>query len=197
MARGGTRGSIIQAGIELFLDAGFNRTGIQAIVNHSDVPKGSFYTYFKSKEEFAIEVIEAYTAQFDQLCEEILDDVSRPPIERLKRYFTTLRDTFSRQSFRRGCLLGNLTLEMADQSVPIMLKLRSSFDRLEGHIQHCLDEAIEAGELPGGADTKRLAAFCIDAWEGAILRMKVKKSSAPLELFTEMFFSKLLGISPQ
>jgi TetR/AcrR family transcriptional regulator, transcriptional repressor for nem operon len=38
-----------------------------------------------------------------------------------------------------------------------------------------------------------MAAFLIDAWEGAMLRAKVEQSKAPLETFVDVTFKRILG----
>ena len=48
------RSSILDAGAALMLRKGYHGTGIQKIVDAAGVPKGSFYNYLKSKEDFAL-----------------------------------------------------------------------------------------------------------------------------------------------
>ncbi len=61
-----TRSNLIQAGLQMIHAEGYSASGIQGIVERADVPKGSFYTYFDSKEAFGVEVIDAYSAQADK-----------------------------------------------------------------------------------------------------------------------------------
>ncbi|MGS6269660.1 TetR/AcrR family transcriptional regulator, partial [Enterobacter hormaechei] len=55
-----TRNDLIRSGLELLTQNGFLSTGVDAIVKNASVPKGSFYYYFKSKEEYAQTVLSAY-----------------------------------------------------------------------------------------------------------------------------------------
>src|SRR6516164_1765695 len=54
------RTRLLNAGGRVVYEMGFNASGVQDIVGAADVPKGSFYSYFDSKEAFAAEVLEAY-----------------------------------------------------------------------------------------------------------------------------------------
>ncbi|ELI0617053.1 helix-turn-helix transcriptional regulator [Escherichia coli] len=49
-----TRNDLIRSGLELLTQNGFLATGVDAIVKNANVPKGSFYYYFKSKEDYAV-----------------------------------------------------------------------------------------------------------------------------------------------
>ncbi|SMD02241.1 transcriptional regulator, TetR family [Desulfocicer vacuolatum DSM 3385] len=55
------RTRLIEIGLRLFSHYGYNGTEIKAIVDEVGVPKGSFYNYFKSKEDFTVAGIEFYS----------------------------------------------------------------------------------------------------------------------------------------
>ena len=48
MRKRDTKQALIEAGSALFLERGYNDTGLNKILQRADVPKGSFYHYFKS-----------------------------------------------------------------------------------------------------------------------------------------------------
>ena len=52
------REAIIASGAELMLRKGYHGTGVQEIVDGANVPKGSFYHYFNSKEDFVVSAME-------------------------------------------------------------------------------------------------------------------------------------------
>ena len=49
------REKIIKISADLFHQYGYNSVGLSTILNKAEVPKGSFYHYFKSKEDLLIE----------------------------------------------------------------------------------------------------------------------------------------------
>ena len=57
-----TKQRLIDAGLRMLLQQGYNGLGIQALLDATNTPKGSFYHHFKDKEEFALEVVDAYMA---------------------------------------------------------------------------------------------------------------------------------------
>src|SRR6266487_2493140 len=105
---------IVQVGLDIVLSRGFNATGVEAILKQANVPKGSFYNFFSSKEEFALAIIDKFVADRGELLHLIFKDESLPPLERIKKSFTTLIALFDGNNCTKGCLIGNLSLEMSD-----------------------------------------------------------------------------------
>ena len=91
-----------------------------------------------------------------------------------------------------GCLLGNLSIEIAAQSPEIRKTLVLAFDAWEGAIANVLREAIERGELRSSDDPKKLAALLVNGWEGAQVRSKALQNDKPLNLFFDHAFNVLL-----
>ena len=60
-----TRQHILDCGYQLIARQGFSNVGLAQILKHAEVPKGSFYHYFKSKELFGEALIQDYFAQYD------------------------------------------------------------------------------------------------------------------------------------
>lgn len=191
MGKDDTRAKLLQAGEVAFLEKGFHSTGIQEILAAAGVPKGSFYYYFKSKEDFGIQVVEAYARSYDERIDPILADASRSPLERLRGVFEFLAADFVARGLRHGCLVGNLSQEMADRSDAFRTRLDEIMASWHRSFTDCLLEARAAGEFSSGWDATKLASFCLDGWEGAVLRAKVTKSAAPLEDFIEVVFEIL------
>ena len=52
---------IIRKGLKALYQKGYNATGVQEIANAAEIPKGSFYNYFKNKEDFAVEAMRLFT----------------------------------------------------------------------------------------------------------------------------------------
>jgi len=115
-----TRESLIGVGLKLIQSGGYTATGINQILDAAKIPKGSFYHHFSTKDEFVMEVIRRYAAGEGERLERLLDDPDTPPLKRLRRYFKDLIATYGRRGGPiAGCLLGNLSLEVAGQSAEI------------------------------------------------------------------------------
>lgn len=193
MKRTDTKDDIVRAGLEIMLTKGFNATGVDAILKQADVPKGSFYHHFSSKEEFGLAVIDEFIAQMGASSQSILADRSLPPLARLRRYFESLIDRFEKNHCTKGCLIGNLGLEMSDQSEALRQRLNEGLGYWTDAVASVLVEAQEARALPAGLDPRLLAGIILSFFEGALLFGKVKKSVEPLQCFLSLFFDRLLA----
>ena len=188
-----TRNRLIEAGLELMRRQGYGATGLNEILETARVPKGSFYHYFGSKEEFTAAVIERYAVLAGVRFEEALSNTRLAPLKRLRRYFEELVGIAGQAAPIQGCLLGDLSLEVADASPLLQGFLSSSFTRWQASVAAVLREAVEKGDLPRSTRPEALAGFLLNSWEGALLRSQADKSDAPLKDFLHYVFEELLG----
>ncbi len=192
MTRDLTRARLLEHGTRLILEQGYNHTGIQAVLQAAGVPKGSFYHYFKTKEEFGLAILNEYFDAHMGNVDRFFSDRSLSPLARLRGCFEFCIGYFSSREWRDGCLLGNLSMELADQNPAFRVRLQEHFAIWSRRVEDCLAEAQRAGELGPDADIRNLADFCVNSWEGAIVRMKASKSSEPFRTFLSLFFDVLL-----
>lgn len=192
MGKMATRELLLDAGWEVLADRGYNHAGLDTIVQAAGVPKGSFYYYFTSKEEFGLAVLERFAERVAAELGAYLDDPSVRPLERLRRLSLALLDCLESRGCRRGCLVGNLCQEMSDQSEAFRLKLDGIFRDWSGRYAACLRMAQEAGELSPELDAEALGEFWLMGWQGALLRAKAARSTAPLRTFLDVMFGMVL-----
>jgi len=188
-----TRENLIEVGLRLIRSAGYTATGINQILEAAEVPKGSFYHHFSTKDEFVMEVIRRYVAGEQERLDRLLDGSNLSPLKKLRGYFKEMITTYgSRSGPHVGCLLGNLSLEIAAQHTEIRNLLRQAFDGWQDAIAKTIREAVERQELPKEANADDLAALLVNGWEGAQVRAKAEQSDKPLELFFNNAFNVLL-----
>jgi TetR/AcrR family transcriptional regulator, transcriptional repressor for nem operon len=187
-----TRLALIKAGRRIIVEKGYNHTGIQEILQVVGVPKGSFYHFFSSKEEFGLAIIDYDSQMHDRIVEQYLNDLNLGPLDRLKRYFTYKVEEFETLQYREGCLFGNLAQEMADQNEPFRLRLQGATDRWRHQFAECIQAAQAGGEISKERSAKELSEFCLNSWEGALLQMKLSKSDAPLKNYVQFMFGVVL-----
>jgi TetR/AcrR family transcriptional repressor of nem operon len=190
MARPNVREQILDAGLKTLLEKGFNGCGVQEITDAAGVPKGSFYNHFESKEALGAEIVERYAR--DNPRRAVLKDASLPPLERLRAYFGAMSESCIENGFSRGCLLGNFSAEMSSQSPLIRERLAGLFAAWTKDIEACVRQAQAEGAVKNTADPAELAAFLLDAYEGALLRARVDRSGAPFQRFHNLAFSQIL-----
>lgn len=192
MTSNDTRNHIINTGADLIGQKGFGATGINAVLTTAGVPKGSFYHYFSSKNDFGLAVIDAFTQEYDARLDQILNDTSRPCVDRLYAYFNSGLETMTSCEFTRGCLIGNLGQELAGQNETFRQRLDTVFKGWEKRFERCIEEARQAGDVDESVNPADVASFLLSGWEGAILRAKVLKSTEPMERFVRVFFHQCL-----
>jgi TetR/AcrR family transcriptional repressor of nem operon len=192
MKRIHNKDDIVQVGLDLVLSRGFNATGVEAILKQAKIPKGSFYNFFSSKEDFGLALIDKFVNARQEVFYPIFSDESRPPLERVKRSFETLIETFEEHDCSQGCLLGNLGQEMADQFENVRQLLEESLQKWSSGIATLLLQAQQEKALPADMDADMLAENLISSFQGALLYAKVKKSPEPLRDFIHLYFDRFL-----
>lgn len=189
-----TRDTLIDTGVELLLSHGFTASGINRIVGAAKVPKGSFYHFFPGgKEAFALAVIKRYHERASADRAAHLLAPGAPPLVRLRAHFAGFADGFFAQGFRQGCLLGNLSAEIADQMPAVRAALQTAFAAWVDDVARVLAEARESGAVSADCQPDRIARTMVAAWEGALLVMKAQRSSQALDDFQRLWFDDILS----
>ncbi len=187
-----TRDHLLQVGLRRIRSLGYAATGVKEILDEADVPKGSFYHHFASKEAFAKEVLALYVRGENERAAKLLGEGKAAPLRRLRRYFEEIISIYGPAATISGCLMGNLSLEMADHSDSIQSLLHQSFAIWQTAVAGVLQEAIDRGDLARSAKPQELAGFLLNSYEGALLRSKADRSAKPLEAFLHFTFNVLL-----
>ncbi|MCB9878946.1 MAG: TetR/AcrR family transcriptional regulator [Planctomycetes bacterium] len=188
-----TRERILQAGTELFGKKGFNGTGLAEILTQAGVPKGSFYHYFGSKEEFGVVLIERARDEYLDELRVILGDRKMSPVKRLRTVFEHTRDECSATGPTVECLIPKLALETGQLSEPVHAAVKSAYQLFSALLAQVVREGQAAGEIAATHDPDRLANVLVMLWEGAAIRMQIERSIAPLNDFLTFVFDTLLG----
>jgi TetR/AcrR family transcriptional regulator, transcriptional repressor for nem operon len=171
---------------------GYNATGLTEILKAADVPKGSFYHHFGSKEDFAAAALERYTSREAEHAAAVLGGSKTAPLKRLKRYFTDLVKTYGQKGAIPGCMMGRFSLEVAAANPQLRKQISGTFAHWQHTIAAVIQQAVAQEELAADTDPESLAGFLLNSWEGALLRSQAEKSDAPLELFMQLVFGQLL-----
>jgi TetR/AcrR family transcriptional regulator, transcriptional repressor for nem operon len=183
------RDRILEAGLKVMFDKGYVGAGVRDIVAEAPAPQGSFTNHFRSKEEFAREVVDLYFEDLKRLVAETLGDASRSPRQRLRRYLDIITGRLAGAEFSRGCLIGDFSLEAAPRSEMLRTRLAEIFAEWRAPFAACIAEGQGAGEIAATFAPEDLAEFLLSSWEGAILRMKVERNAEPLERFKRIAFA--------
>lgn len=194
MAEHSTKQRLLDAGQAMLLEHGYNDLGVQALLEATDTPKGSFYHHFESKEDFALQVLDQYMRQVHAALDACLGDQSHPPLARVRRFFELVMQGYRREGYL-GCLLGGLGQELSGVSEVFRRKVEACFSAIAQRLAACLEYARRRGELPAGASPQRMANLLVDCWEGAALRSRLRGTAEPLTAMLDFYFGAAAGQS--
>lgn len=175
--------------LSVWLARGFAGASVNDLVAAADVPKGSFYNHFPSKEDFAIAHVDRYVGTLG------LDGLADSDVSAL----TAVRRHFERLVARRdpadqsGCLLGTFSTGISPEYPRLAAAVRAGFDRWIDALAATLGRARASGEISADRHPADVAAALIDAFQGALVRRRVYGHSQPLDLFFETTFGALTG----
>lgn len=141
------RERLLRQGMRSFYAVGFHGTTVDAVLEASQVPKGSFYHHFGSKESFGQAVLEQYmTFQLDLLEKwAARDDLTTA--KRFEGYFDELVSIFVRSGFERACLAGKFSTELAASSDTFRTQLNAGFARWKDGLVAMFAQGQKRGDL--------------------------------------------------
>jgi TetR/AcrR family transcriptional regulator, transcriptional repressor for nem operon len=182
-----TQQQLLEQGMAMLLRHGYNNLGLAALLEATKIPKGSFYHYFDSKEDFGLQVVDLYLQGAHAGLDQCLGDRSLRPLQRVRRFFETTAEKYRAEGYL-GCLLGGLGQELSGVSEKFRRKVEQCFREIAGRIAGTLGEAIEAGDLPKSTDAEKMAELLVNCWEGAALRTRLQRDPAPLRQMLDFYF---------
>lgn len=196
MPKPSLKDAILDAGLKTMFRTGYHGTSVRDVTSAAGAPQGSFTNHFRSKEAFASEVLDRYFDHVRGLVAEALDDTSLSPRARLRRYLDIITGRLESDGFARGCLIGDLSIEATGSSEVLRAQLEKIFQEWRVPFAACIAEAQASGEIATDGDALELAEFLLASWQGAMLRMKVERSAAPLERFKTIVFQTVFKEAP-
>lgn len=179
---------LLEAGERLMRSTSYGETGINNVLSEAAVPKGSFYHHFGSKEAFGIAVARRYHEHQLDYARQCLGDPGQPAIDRLRAFFEGARADMRDRRFAQGCLMCNLSTELADERPEFQAELDQHWTMLVAEVATCLRQ-LDLSEIGlGHLGPDDAADWLMNAWSGALTRMKASASDAPLALFMRTIF---------
>jgi TetR/AcrR family transcriptional repressor of nem operon len=185
------RAHLVEAALAHVWDFGYGASTIASIAAHAQVPRGSVFYYFPTKDDIVVAAIESYVTQAHaRRVEQLLGPWSadQRAVDRFQSYFQGRLEARRKTKFRRGCLLGNLAGEIGGQDLPLVTRaVKMGLQVFETDMLSFLAASSRAGQVARGTDLTALAATIVSSWEGALLQMKLRRSPQPLEHFMTSF----------
>jgi TetR/AcrR family transcriptional repressor of nem operon len=176
-----TRERILSTGEGLILARGFSAVGLSEILGKAEVPKGSFYHYFRSKEGFGVALLERYFQDYDVRLSSLFAAEPRLGRQSVLAYFKNWLETHTASGSHHSCLAVKLAAEVCDLSEPMRQELSAGMNRIVTHLAGALRDAQADGSLKQAVDAEQLAETLYAMWVGASLLARANGSNGPLE----------------
>ena len=182
-----TKQRLVAAGLRLMLERGYHAVGVQEVLSETRIPKGSFYHHFESKEDFALQAIDAYQAKVRSLLDATVGDPRTAPLRRVRAFFDGVKRAYAEEGYL-GCFLGALGQELSGASPLFRRKIEACIAEIASRIAACLEEARVRGDIAASTDTDAMADVLVNAWEGAALRSRLVRAKRPLDTVLDFYF---------
>ena len=175
------RTKLLDEGVSVMIERGYHGTGLKEVLEGVGVPKGSFYNYFKSKEDFGAEVVRHFSVRLEKQMAASFEGPHEDALLTLRSFFQQVAE--GHKPRRLGCLVGNLGAELGDTSEHVRQAMAEAMHRWRRNIAKILAEAQRQGTVRDDISAEELAEFMLDAFEGSLIRMKIEGTTEPLGKF--------------
>ncbi|MFD2176220.1 TetR/AcrR family transcriptional regulator [Veronia pacifica] len=178
-----TQQHLLDVGRDIFSSGGFSSVGLSTILKEANVPKGSFYHYFESKEHYGKAVLVEYFTHYQTLLSDLFNRPDKNGKQKLMALWQAWQEVHC-DSETQKCLVVKLSAEVADLSEPMRLTLKEGTEKVTLKIADVIEEGIKDGSL-SDCDAYKLSAHLYQLWLGASLLNKLHRDGKHLELAME------------
>ena len=177
---GTTKERILEAAEELMLTKSFHSVGLNEILAAVKVPKGSFYHYFSSKEQFGVELIAHYVSAHTARLKKFFGATEASGLQKFADYWGFLIGRMTDCCCQQSCLVVKLGLEVTNFSEPMRQVLADGLKTWRAIFEQAVRDGQKDGSIRKDLNPQLAAAVLQDTWQGAMQRMQVEKNVEPL-----------------
>ena len=160
---------------------GFTGMGLSELLKTAEVPKGSFYHYFRSKEAFGVAMLERHFADYHLRLVQHFTQGAGNYRDRLLDYYQHTLTQFCQQGLISGCLTVKLSAEVCDLSEDMRAEMNKGANQIMVLLAQALENGRREGCLTFIGEAETTAQVLYSLWLGANLQAKMARSAAPLE----------------
>jgi len=170
MAKVTAKQKTIEAAQQLMTSGGYSATTVDDIIKLAGVSKGSVYHAFKSKEELAITALEEYERKGLEIVSAGAYQQEADPVKRALSFVKHIEKK-APELWQHGCLLGSISMEVADRHPNLHDRIDELFEEFEDELAKEFVPALKASGVKG-ISGKELARHMLVVIEGAIITAK-------------------------
>lgn len=185
-----TRQTILDAGQALMLTSGFAGLGLSTLLKAAGVPKGSFYHWFESKEDFGRAAIEVYSESYITRLDALLEGPGTAA-DKLDRFFGAWMSDAASAGLAERCLVVKLGAEVSDLSEAMRAAMDRGVQQFIGRLAVLLGQGAEDGSLRTLADPQSEARRIYASLLGAAILTRISRDDVALRDATNDARSRL------
>ena len=171
-----TRERLLLTAAQLFRRQGLAGTGLKQVVAEAGVPWGSLYHFFPGgKAAFAAAVIRHSGARYEKLIA-LAFERGGDPVEGTRLMYGYSAQALTESDYGDGCPIGTVALDTASTSAPVR---EACADAFAGWHALIAGQLVDAGLPAPQAETR--AGFSIATFEGAIMLVRTRRDTVPME----------------
>ncbi len=179
---------ILDVGYDVLRRNGYHSVGINQVLKESGIPKGSFYNFFESKEDFARQVIERYGCSNLTWMQGFFEDSKRSPLESLKAFYAYMIKVNEEDAYSGGCLVNNMSMEIGRNNDLLASETNQQFIGWLNVLAAVAQKGQEQGEITKKYSPLELAEYLHAGFYGTLSRSKVTRSRVYMDTWYEMTF---------
>jgi len=173
----------LETGVKILSQKGYHNLGLREFLENAEIPSGSFYYYFKSKEDFAAKVLQHYGDKVAEYFTMRLLESESPYNERLETLFKEELERLNAADCKEGCMVGSLTSEVAGQSEVIQKVADANYEKWQCIFEKFFSEGQKAGSFSKDFEPSKMAMFFLTSRQGVMTRMKASGKDESYRLF--------------
>lgn len=190
-----TREKLLEASLQLIWENSVGAASVDAICEKAGVRKGSFYHFFKSKEELVAAALETHftdaRVEFDRIF-----SPSIAPVDRLKGFFELMvrKQELKLEKVGRvvGCPYGCVAVALSPEENLVRECIQRIFDTWRKYFESALRDGAADGSIPV-KDVPATVETIFDYIEGAMTAGRIQNSMTPIRKMGTIAF-QLLGL---
>ena len=184
------REGLLEKGIEVLISQGYHGTGLKQILDEVKVPKGSFYNYFESKENYVSEVLERYSLKLLGLFDHYLEHTKDDPLTIIRNVYQALIQELEKTG-QSGCLIGNLAAEVGNVCKECQPVMRRAVQAWKERVAKVMKRAQSQNLVRNDLSPDVMSDILLNAWHGGLLRMKIEGNTAQLKQTLDVLLDTL------
>ncbi|MEO0339132.1 MAG: TetR/AcrR family transcriptional regulator [Bacteroidota bacterium] len=179
--------AMLREGMEILWSNGYNGTSVNDIVSAAGVPKGSFYFYFDSKDDFVLKALERYYLMECKPAFRLLEEKNKSAKERLLSFYRFRNENMKEElNCEKGSMICNISNEMSEHNEAIRSKIKGLHAMTHKKIIKVVDEAQEEGSMKKNIPAAEVVDFIENVFNGALITMKENKNGKSLDSALEI-----------